>query len=60
MKNEFVATLNRVAGPWRLGPTNKGGIFFQYNGKDIKNDISPKDLRDIRDLIDCFLKEVVE
>ncbi len=59
-KNEFASSLNRANGPWGLGPTNRGGIFFKFNGKDIKNDISPKELRDIRNLINCFLEEVVD
>lgn len=59
-KKQMTASLVRANGPWKLGPTNRGGIFFKLGDKDIKNDISIKELREIRDLIECFLNEVVD
>lgn len=59
-KVDYFKTCIRSNGPWHLFPTNKGGIIFQYNGKDVKTDISIKELKEVRDLIDCFLKEVAE
>lgn len=54
----FMACL-RVCGKFKIGPTNKGGIFINYDGKDISADFSVKELREMRDIIDDFLKVVV-
>lgn len=49
----------RVVGPFMLGPTKRGGIFFSFHDKHLFSDISIEQLKIIRALIDCFLKEVV-
>lgn len=59
-KQELFQDCTRACGPWKLMPTNKGGIIFQYNDKDVKTDMPPKELKELRDLISCFLNEVVE
>lgn len=50
---------SRGSGPFYIGPTNRGGIFFKYKNKDISEDFSIQDLKDMRDLIQDFLTNVV-
>lgn len=54
----FMACL-RTVGKFKIGPTNKGGIFINYDGKDISADFSIEELKQMRDIIDDFLKVVV-
>lgn len=53
----FVACLVK-AGPFTIGPTKRGGFFLQCNSKEVKNDMSLKDLGELRDAIDHFLTEI--
>ena len=43
-----------------VGPTNKGGNYLKYDGKDIDSNISIGILKQLRDTIDIYLKEVLE
>lgn len=60
LKREFLQNCVRKSGRFSLLPTNKGGIIFNFGPNKEIQDISPKELTEIRDLIDCFLKEVVK
>ncbi len=50
-----ISTRNLV----EIGPTSKGNIFIRYRGKEIGNTESPDDLRELRNTIDQFLRDVV-
>lgn len=59
-KKELFTSCTRAAGPWKLLPTNKGGIILTLNNQDVKSDVSIKELKELRDVIGCFLDEVVK
>jgi hypothetical protein len=58
-KKELFNKCIRIAGPLAIGPTNRGGNYLKYKDKDIDSDISVQGLRDIRNIIDLYLNEVI-
>lgn len=57
-KKEAYAKCIRASGPFQIGPTNRGGMFFKYKEKDVSQDISVSELKDLRELITDFLMRV--
>lgn len=70
MMDQFVSQMDRVeearaaatraVGPWKIGPTRRGGQYLSRGDKHLYDDISVSDLRDLRSLIDDFLLHVLE
>lgn len=58
-KTEAFKECLRASGPFIIGPTARGGIFFKFKDKDISTDMSMQELKDMRDLITDFLVNVV-
>lgn len=48
------------SGKFAIGPTKRGGIFVRWDTKDITNDASLKDVKELRDLLNYFLQVVAE
>jgi hypothetical protein len=49
----------RKCGAVTIGPTKRGGIYLTIDDKQIFTDLSVNELKNARDVIDDFIKNVV-
>lgn len=58
VRREAQVEATRQAGKTKLGPTANGGFYLNYDDKDIRQDMTLQDLREMRDCINDFLHNV--
>jgi len=58
-KSELFLKCQRKCGPVSVAPTNSGTIFIKMHDQDLISSASIDDLKNIRNAIDDFLKNVV-
>lgn len=49
----------RESNGWKIGPTNKGNLFLRCYDKEVRNTLTPNDLKNLRDLINTYLTDVL-
>lgn len=57
--SEARESATRASGKFKIGPTSRGGIYLAIGEKNALQDVAISELKDLRDLLNCFLTEVI-